>query len=84
MVPAPVIAVPGETPTFLSMTVVPVLVTVEPASTEKAEALPSGTTTAAWALFARGPARSSAARAATEVARAQLRLRWDLGRRLGI
>ena len=52
----PVMAVPGETPTLRSIVVVPVFVTVEPAKTEKAAAVPRGTTTAAaWALLANGP-----------------------------
>jgi hypothetical protein len=70
MVLPPVIAVPGETPTLRSMVVAPVLVTVEPASTENAEAVPSGTTVAAaWALLASGPARNNAIRALAEVIR---------------
>src|ERR1700709_2418650 len=67
---APVIADPGDTPTLRLIVVVPGLVTVEPARTEKAVAVPSGTTTAAaCALPASGPATKSATRAAAEVRR---------------
>src|SRR5680860_1099836 len=81
MLVPPVIEVPGERPTLSLMVVGPVLVTVEPASTEKAVAVPSGgVVAAAKALFARGPPRNSAVSAATEMIRTSRRPSSERGK----
>jgi hypothetical protein len=74
-----VIAVPGLTPRFPVMTEGPVFVTVEPASTAKLPAVPSGTAVAALALPANATMSIVVSNATTPAKAAPRRLRFPVG-----